>query len=106
MIQKQIDAISKSDINELIANSVNESKTLEYKQELPGNSDKDKKELLADVSSFANASGGDILYGVVAQVDEDGKTTGAPERVAPITGTTADEAKLRLEEIVRNGIAP
>jgi len=35
MIQKQIDAISKSDIDELIANSVNESKTLEYKQELP-----------------------------------------------------------------------
>jgi len=76
MIQKQIDAISKSDIDELIANSDNESKTLEHKQELPGNSDKDKKEFLADVSSFANASGGDILYGVVAQVDEDGKKTG------------------------------
>ena len=106
MIQKQIDAVSKSDIDELIANSVNESKTLEYKQELPGNSDKDKREFLADVSSFANASGGDILYGVVAQIDEDGKKTGAPEAVSPITGATADEAKLRLEEIIRNGIAP
>jgi len=46
MIQQQIDIISKSDINELIANSVNESKTLEYKQELPGNSDKDRFERL------------------------------------------------------------
>jgi hypothetical protein len=106
MIKKQIDAISKSDIDELIANSVNESKTLEYKQELPGNSDKDKKEFLADVSSFANASGGDILYGVKAAVDVDGKKTGGPETVLPIAGATADEAKLRLEEIVRNGISP
>ena len=37
MIQKSFDAIDKSDIDVLITNGVNESKTLEYKQELPGN---------------------------------------------------------------------
>ena len=85
---------------------MNESRTLEYKQGLPGNSDADKKEFLADVSSCGNASGGDIIYGIKAAVDSEGKKTGAPQSVQPITGTTADSAKLRLEEIVRNGIKP
>ena len=99
MIQKQIDAISKSDIDELIANSVNESKTLEHKQELPGNSDKDKKEFLADVSSFANASGGDILYGVAA-------TDGIATSACGLTGFSEDAERLRLESMIRDGIAP
>lgn len=106
MIQKSFDDITKPDVDALIANSVNESKTLEYKQELPGNTDANRKEFLADVSSFANASGGDILFGVKAAVNDDGKATGAPEGVLPVGDTTADEAKLRLEEIVRNGISP
>ncbi|MBL4885488.1 MAG: ATP-binding protein, partial [Planctomycetaceae bacterium] len=106
MIQKQFDSISKDEIDALLANGVTESKTLEYKQELPGNSDREKKEFLADVSSFANASGGDILFGIVAEVDKHGKKTGAPETVLPITDTTPDGVKLRLEEIIRNGIEP
>ena len=64
MISKHIDEITADDIKSLITNSVRESKTLEYKQILPGGQDKDKKEFLADISSFANSSGGDIIYGI------------------------------------------
>jgi len=106
VIQKNFDAITNTDVDTLIANEVIESKILEYKQELPGTTDGDRKEFLADVSSFANASGGDIIYGIKAAVDESGNKTGAPERVVPIEGVTADEAKLRLEETIRNGIDP
>ncbi len=106
MIQKSFDSIAKEDIEALIENGVLESKTLEYKQELPGGSDRERKEFLADVSSFGNASGGDILYGVKAAVDENGKKTGAPERAAPITGKTADEVKLDLEKRLEHGLAP
>jgi hypothetical protein len=106
MIQKHIDSIEKADIDALITDGVLESKSLEYKQELPANSDKHKKEFLADVSSFGNATGGDIIYGIKAATDIDGKKTGGPENVLPISGVTADEAKLRLEEMVRNGIDP
>lgn len=106
MIQKGFDDVTKADIDGLIANGTIESKTLEYKQELPGNLDADKKEFLADVSSFGNASGGDIVYGIKAAVDADGKKTGAPEAVQAITDFTADDAKLRLEETIRNGIDP
>lgn len=106
MIQKPFDAITKLDIDALIADKLAESRTLEYKQELPGNSDGDKREFLADVSSFANASGGDILYGIKPATNSDGKKTGDPESVLPIAGITSDAAKLRLEEIIRQGIEP
>jgi len=106
VIPKSFDSIDKHDIDTLIADHVCESKTLEYKQELPGNSDANKKEFLADVSSFANASGGDIVFGVQAEVGEDGKNTGASGAVLPIANATPDEAKLRLEEMIRNGISP
>lgn len=65
MIQKNIDEITEEDLQALIDNSVLESKSIEYKQSLPGNSDSEKKEFLADVSSFANASGGDLIYGII-----------------------------------------
>jgi len=106
VIQKSFDAVDKADVDALIANAVSESKTLEYKQRLPGHSNDDKKEFLHDVSSFGNASGGDILYGVKAAAEKNGKKTGAPERVVPITEETADEAKLRLENMIRDCIKP
>lgn len=61
MISKGIEQITEEDLQNLIGNSVSERKTIEYKQTLPGNSDSDKKEFLADVSSFANASSGDLI---------------------------------------------
>lgn len=106
MIQKPFAAISRQDVDALVTDRVRESKTLEYKQELPGNADADKKEFLADISSLANASGGDILIGIQGEVDAQGRKTGGPERVRPLVGPTADEAKLRLEEMIRNGISP
>jgi len=65
MIPTDIDQITEEDLQALIDNSVIEGKTIEYKQSLPSNSDSDKKEFLADVSSFANASGGDLIYGII-----------------------------------------
>ena len=70
MILRNIRSVSKADIEHLIANQVVESKQLEYKRELPARSDGAKKEFLADVSSFANASGGDIIFGLQAESDD------------------------------------
>src|SRR5580658_7772679 len=106
MIPKIFDAIQKSDIDALITDGVNESKTLEYKQQLPGLTDEDKKEFLADVSSFGNASGGDIIFGIKGAVNAKGQKSGSPEKVEPLMGNSADQTKLRLEEIIRNNINP
>ena len=105
MISKPISSITKEDIVALVSNEVSESRTLDYKETLPGNSDGDKYEFLADVSSFANSSGGDILYGVREKRDQ-GKPTGIPEAAAGLSDITADTAVQRLDSIIRDGIAP
>lgn len=58
------EAIAEADLLALISNAVSEGRTIDYKRELPGNSDGEKKEFLADVSSFANTSGGDLIFGL------------------------------------------
>ena len=103
MIEEDINKISEGDLQFLIDNAVVEKKTLEYKQELPGDSDSDKKEFLADVSSFANANGGDLIYGIV----ED-KKTGKPIKLKGLNIKFAklDKEITRLRNIIRNGIKP
>jgi len=101
LITKNIEQIKNEDLQFLIDNSVLERKTIEYKQSLPGNSDSDKKEFLADVSSFANASGGDLIYGIIQEKD-----TGFPKQLVGLEIENVDREILRLESIVRDGIEP
>ncbi len=101
MINKNIEQITEEALQALIDNKVSERKTIEYKQTLPGNSDKEKKEFLADVSSFANASGGDIIYGMI----ED-RQTGKPKSLDGLDIENVDQEILRLDNIIRTGIQP
>jgi hypothetical protein len=106
MINKQYDKIKKEDIESLVSNEVKESRTLDYKEQLPGRKDGDKKEFLADVSSFANASGGYILYGVAEKRDSDGKTTGIPGIPEGLADVNVDEVTRRMDGLIANGIEP
>lgn len=101
---KALEAITPADIASLIENRVPEGRTLDYKQELTGRSDEDHRELLADVSSFANTTGGVVLFGVVEERDA-GKTTGIPAS-APGLSVTGDAELRRIEDIIRDGIEP
>jgi hypothetical protein len=99
MIDKQLTQTTYADIDQLVREKRPEGKTIDYKRDPYGNRDEDKKELLKDVSSFANTQGGDILIGV----DEDkGVPTGIPGVAVP----DIDKEKLRLEEIIRRGLDP
>jgi len=99
MIEKNIDQITEEDLQALKDNAVAEGKTIEYKQSLPGNSDSDKKEFLADVSSFANAGGGDLIYGIT-------ETAGVPEELNGLAVDDVDLEIRRLDSILRDGIEP
>jgi hypothetical protein len=101
MFNKNIDQITEQDLQYLIDNSVIEWKTLDYKATLPGNSDQDKKEFLADVSSFANSVGGDIVFGIVCD-----NSTGLPKSLDGLSTTNFDHEILRLESSIRDGIEP
>ena len=99
MINKSFPEIDLADILQLIENGIAESKTIEYKRELPKNSDEGKKEFLADVSSFANSEGGDILFGVEAE-------SGIPTKLSNLDIADNDKALLQYESIILDGIAP
>lgn len=101
MINKDIEQVTKDDLQTLVDNAVLERKTLEYKQALPRNSDSAKKEFLADVSSFANASGGDLIFGIT-----ENKKTGAPKSLDGLSIENPDQEILRLENTIRDGIEP
>jgi len=106
VIHKRFDQIGKSDIESLIANRDPQGRTIEYKQSLPAGTDAAKKEFLADVSSFANAVGGDIVFGVQALRDGKGQPTGVPREALGLVGVNADAEIRRMEQMVQNGIAP
>ncbi|MDD5734273.1 MAG: ATP-binding protein [Methanothrix soehngenii] len=106
MINKKYDKITKDDIEVLISDEVKESRALDYKEQLPGSTDKDKKEFLADISSFANASGGYILYGISERRDQNGKTTGIPESACGLAEANIDAEIRRMDSLIANGIEP
>ena len=99
MLGKSVADLAIGDIQHLVDNQVCESRTLEYKLKLPPTTDKDKKEFLADVSSFANATGGDLIYGVEA-ID------GCPVAVPGLCEFNEDKELLRLEATIRDAIDP
>lgn len=100
MIPGPLDAIDAAALERLMANGVAESRTLEYKRDLPNSKDKDsKREFLADVTSFANAQGGDLLYGIDAP-------KGVPIGI-PGLGIDDPDAELRRwEDILQDGVDP
>jgi hypothetical protein len=107
MNSAQTNQITKETIEEWIANGVPESKTLDYKATLPKKwTDGETKEFLADVSSFANASGGYLVYGVTKETDSDGRATGKPAMATGLADISSDQEILRLEQMIHTGITP
>jgi hypothetical protein len=104
--EKPIEQITSADLEQLVTNGVGESRTLEYKEALPGGADQDKREFLADVSSFANAIGGDLVYGARERRDQEGKPTGTPEAIIGVDLGNLDQTIQRLENVLRDGLAP
>lgn len=96
---KPLENLVESDLQSLVDDGVREAKTVEYKRSLPGNSDAEKKEFLADVSSFANAAGGYLIYGVE-------ENEGIPTKIVGLEDVDADAEILRLENTIRNGMDP
>ena len=106
MINKRFELIDRGDIDALVLNKICERKTIEYKETLPGGSDHQKLEFLADISSFANALGGDVFYGIRERRDSEGAPTGIPEASIGLSKINIDAEIQRLENIIRDSIAP
>jgi hypothetical protein len=90
IFQKKLDKIESSDIYNLITIGYKERQSIEYKKEMYGRSDSDKKEMLRDISSMANAYGGYLLIGIEAD------DSGVPIR--PFHIADAEKERDRIEQ--------
>lgn len=101
MLSKKLDNIVLDDIQSLIDNKVCEGKKIEYKSELHIETGDEKREFLADVSSFANADGGDLIFGI--KEDEELKL---PILISGIYMKNEDEMIRKIESMIRDAIQP
>lgn len=76
---KQLRDLRDGDLRAIIESGLEEHLQLEYKAALYEDNDRGRRELLLDVSMFANAAGGIILIGVPERRDEQGQPTGEPD---------------------------
>jgi hypothetical protein len=93
------EGLVEADLAELLAGQVPEGLHLDYKRDLYGATDADKREALKDISAFANAAGGHLIIGV----DE---RNGVPVSIPGVAGINPDEIVLRLEQLARTGLEP
>jgi hypothetical protein len=96
---KPLTELTEQDLRELIDNAVPEGRTIDYKLELKCLQDVEKKEFLADISSFANTLGGHLVIGM-DEVDA------VPTDLKGIPSTNTDQLILQAENIIRDGLDP
>lgn len=116
MIPKALESISNED---LVSLSMPEGKQIEYKDRLPmfvlGASEaqrrrstkgeatrelnESKREFLADVSSFANSVGGDLIFGIEEE-------EGVPTRVVGVGKVDTDQTSLSMEQLLQTSLEP
>jgi predicted HTH transcriptional regulator len=102
LFHKPLELIVEADICGLIQNQEQEGRMLDYKETLPAPTD--NNEFRYDVTSLANASGGELIYGV-RERQQNGRNTGEPGEIAPIMDSL-DAEILRLEQILQTNISP
>jgi len=106
VLGKSIKQVAPEHIKRLVSDGIQEARELEYKLKLPGQSYKDKRDFLAEVSAMANTAGGTIVYGIKERKDEEGKNTGIPESIEGLEKLNFDQAKQRLDNLLRNCLEP
>lgn len=99
MINKPFKDILLEDIESLKSNGTEEGKSLDFKLELHLENKKDRKEFAADITSFANTIGGDLIIGV----SEEG---GAIKEIHGIEVDNKDKFSLAIENALRDSIEP
>lgn len=99
MIRKPLAEISESDLIALVDNEVAEGRTIEYKRDLPADSREGRSEFMSDVLSFANSSGGDLIFGIA-------ESSGVPIELEGVDVSDPDAIGLRFENICRDNIEP
>jgi hypothetical protein len=98
LLNLPIDAITPAHLDRLITTASAESLYIDYKASTYGGSPADHREFLADISSFANTVGGDLVIGMT-------ETDGIPTGFSPFPDYPDAELR-RLDDMARSGLQP
>ncbi|WP_081079354.1 helix-turn-helix domain-containing protein [Burkholderia cepacia] len=94
----RVNEIAEADIQHLIDQGIRESRTLDYKQDWPGDRDA-RVELAKDVCAFANTLGGDLVFGIREEA-------GAAAEVTALSLANVDSELLTVVNAVRDLLEP
>jgi len=82
--EQSIHSLTLSDIQRLVSEQICESQRLEYKLEYWGTNDDGRREMLRDISAFANAYGGYVVIGIGTERGRGAGDSDCPSNVAGI----------------------
>src|SRR2546421_9344316 len=102
LFNKPLAEIEESDLQMLVDNAVREGREVEYKEALIIQTEGQKQEFLNDVSSFANTTGGYLLYGI----KESKADAGRPIEVCGLKDDNPGKRIGDMENIIRTGLDP
>jgi hypothetical protein len=98
-IQKQIREITGDDIDVLMAAAIPTGKTVEYCDCLALDTDNRKQRFIASAASFANALGGDFIFGIKSD-------NGLPGIIVPLQDFNPNRDVKIMEDLLRTHIDP
>ena len=98
-LPRDLATCTEANLAALVETRTGEGTYLDLKRDLPRQDGGGRHEFLADVSAFANSSGGDLIYGIA----EDGE--GRAAALVPQLGN-ADEETRRFQDVLMNGMEP
>jgi hypothetical protein len=92
--------LTQLDLERLVSDQAQEGPHLDLKRDLPTNWDNSaKNEFVADVSAFANAGGGDLVYGI--EEDGDARASALVPQVV-----NQDQQVLRMQDLLLHSVEP
>jgi hypothetical protein len=93
------DEIKADTLRSLITSKIGEGQVIEFKRAIDVSDTKTKKNLSGEVASFANAIGGDIVFGIAEK-------NGTASELVALPGFDADKIELQLRQIFNSNIEP
>jgi len=103
MLPSGLDEVSVEDLQRLVKTGAPEKQEIEFKRQLDPQNKNHKEKFLAEVTSFANTTGGDLIIGVPDPEDVD---EADDAKLWWITDHDRDEYKLDWENVIRTSTDP
>jgi hypothetical protein len=94
-----LDSVTEEHLQHLVNERIPESKNIEYKQSIQYVTDDQKRELLSDLTAFANTDGGDLVFGIA-------ESDGSAGELIGLKNLNPDDAVGKIENLLRDFVQP